>query len=183
MQDYINHILKNNSKFKVVNLNYSDNKNITNTVLETLKLTNINQLRDKYEGVSFYENFTNKISGVIAIEKLLNVEIIDWKNVSAKNYIPKINIDNKEVDIITASDRDFPVINIVNDKPAIICLRPQEKFIWVCGFADKHTLNEFQNDKLIKGYISSKSNETAFIGFDKLKAFDSMEELKNLMSI
>ena len=73
------------------------------------------------------------------------------------------------------------MINKVSEAPAIIVLRPQEKSIWICGYADKRILNNFQNDKLLKGFLSNKHNETAFTGFDKLKTFESFEELRALI--
>ena len=182
MQDYINKILKYREKFKVINLNYNDIDSIKEVVLKALGLTNINQLRDKYEGVSFYQNFSSRISGVIALEKLLGINLIDWDNLSAKNYKPSLSINDIQVDVITASDRDFPVINTRNENPAIIVLRPQEKSLWICGYASTEILNHNQNDNLLKGLLSNKNNETAFTGFDKLRSFESFEDLQKLVN-
>jgi len=182
MQDYINRILKYREKFKVITLNYNDIDSIKEVVLKSLNLTNINQLRDKYEGVSFYQNFSNRISGVIALEKFLSINLIDWDNLTAKNYKPSLSVNDKEVDVITASDRDFPVINALSVNPAIIVLRPQEKSLWICGYATKEVLNSNQNENLLKGLLSNKTNETAFTGFDKLCSFESFEDLQNLVN-
>lgn len=181
MREFVNEILSYREKFINVKIGYSDLNRIRLAVLKALNLKNINELRDRFEGVAFYENFSNKILGICAIEKLFEIELIDWSNIQPKRFIPKISLPEIDVDVVSCGNGKFPVINKINTKPAIITINMSDDYIWVCGLASAEVLNRFQNDKLVGGVMNSNL-KTAFVGFDELIQIKSVDDLKNAIS-
>ena len=52
-----------------IRINYIDK--VRECVMKSLNVNSINELRDKFEGVTFYEAFYQKISGIMALESVL----------------------------------------------------------------------------------------------------------------
>lgn len=50
---------------------------IRNCAMSHLGLTNLNQMRDRYEGQAFFEKTMKNIGGLMALQKHLNRELID----------------------------------------------------------------------------------------------------------
>ena len=73
----------NNIKHQVnhVKILQKQKADCVNLVLKKLKLKNVNELRDKFEGVKFYENYFQQFKCILALESVLNKKIIDWEKV------------------------------------------------------------------------------------------------------
>ena len=184
MKNFILKVLSNRDNFLYESLNYNDLLKIQDSVLNSLGFKNLNELRDRYEGVAFINRFSLKISGVMALEKKLKKPMIDWDKVNPKNYIPKIVVSGKEINVVMCKYGEFPVIEKVNTSPAIITVRKDKKDIWICGFADVKTLNENQDLKFLKGeMMKGLETKTTFVGFDALKPFTTYEELETLVNL
>ena len=184
MKDFILKVLSNRDNFLYESLTYKDLLKIQDCVMNALGLKNLNELRDKFEGVAFIDRFSLKISGVMALEKKLKKELIDWEKVNPKNYIPKIVVSGKEIDVVMSEYGEFPVIEKSNKRPAIITVRKDKKDIWICGFADAKTLNENQDIKFLKGeMMKGLDTKTTFVGFNALKPFKTIEELEALVNL
>lgn len=69
MREFAAEVLTNRERFVEVKLTYAEINRIQITVLNALNLKNLNELRDKFEGIAFYEEFSREIFGAIAIEK------------------------------------------------------------------------------------------------------------------
>lgn len=182
MKDFILKVLNNREFFQYITLSYRDLNNIQKVVLQCLNLNNINDLRDKHEGVAFIEKFSLRVFGVIAIQNLLKLELIDLYKINPKTYQPNITLLNQEINVIMSEYGEFPIIDKLNDKPAIITIKKGTKEVWICGYADIDTLNSYQDDTLIKGSMTKNiDSKTVFIGFEYLKPFKSLEDLKKLI--
>lgn len=183
MKEFVQFVLSNINKFTHVRLTSRNEINIQNVVLKTLKLKDMGELRDKFEGVAFYNKFSRKILGMLAVEKLLKIKLVDYSKLSPKNFEAKMLVDEKEIEIVTFDNGKFPVINKLNCEPAIIVFKKDSKNLYICGYADKNTLNKYQNDKLFNGNIvGSEKEKSAFTGFDFLKEFRTLDELKMLIN-
>lgn len=182
MRDFILKVLSNRDKFLYESLTYKDLKKIQECVMDSLELNNLNELRDRYDGVAFIEKFSLKIFGIMALEKQLKIELIDWEKISPKDYVPKLTISGKKVNVIMSEYGEFPVIEKVNKKPAIIVIKKDRKDIWICGYADVKTLNEHQDISFLKGEMMKDfDSKTTFVGYNKLKPFKTYEDLENLV--
>ena len=180
MKDFLIHVFPSRERFIVVKTIYAEVNRIESIVLNTLNLNSLNELRDKYEGVAFYNEFSREIYGTIAVEKLLKLNLINWSIINAKSYKADMNHAGFNVDIITCKYGELPVIEKNIKRSAIITVKKDEKSVWICGFASIKVLQDNQNNHFIKETIY-RDSKTAFVGFDKLKSFTTIEELKNLM--
>ena len=61
-------------------------------------------------------------------------------------------------------------------------IRWRSNFIYICGLAKKDVLKKYQSIDLIKDdRLRLKSTKTGFYGFNKLKYFFTLNELKSLL--
>lgn len=110
MKEYVSYVLSNRDKFTNVQIARTDIVRIQQVVLNTLNLKNINELRDMYEGMAFYNNFLKRIKGLIALEKVLEKKLIDWDNINAKTFVTsEIKLD-KVYDLIVGNNLELPII-------------------------------------------------------------------------
>ena len=61
-----------------VKFSKTDEVLIRNSAMSHLGLTNLNQMRDRYEGQAFFEKTMKNIGGLMALQKHLNLAIIDF---------------------------------------------------------------------------------------------------------
>ena len=184
MKDFIRLVLSQNRNFKNLSLNYSDIDKVEQIVISALNLNNVKDLRDRFEGLDFFNKFSLKVFGVIALEKTLKTKFINWDKINPKDYKATININGKTIIVITCNYGDFPLIDKAYKKPIIFCFKRDKKDIWICGVATKDILDNNQNDSLVKGTVTRNlTNKTTFVGFDKLKMFHDLKELEKIISI
>jgi hypothetical protein len=177
--EYVKRVLSKREQFNNIKLGYKDTSNIKKIVLKSLNLKTMFELRDRYEGEAFLKSFSSKIKGVIALEKVLEVNIIDWDNLIPKDYTPRLDKIGLKIDVITSEDGKFPIIERISKRPAIITNLIGIDNVWVCGYASVDVLNNNQSDKCYSGMMN-RELKTAFIGYDKLIKFSSLEELSGL---
>ena len=180
MKDFIKHIISERSNFINIVLNYKDIKNLEGSVLKTLQLKNTFQLNDRLDGVSFFKKFSRKVSGVIAIEKLLNIKFLDWHKINPATYQPIINFEGKKIEVVTFHMQTFPKIAINNKTPNIFVMQADKRKFSVCGFASTEILNKYQDINLMDDYLAK--NTTAFYGFKYLIKVTNVNDLKILMN-
>lgn len=182
MKDFIQLVVSKRDGFINKILTYSDVNKIQEIVMKSLNLKNIKDLNDRYEGLDFYKKFSLKLFGVIAIEKILKIKLINWETINPRDYNAIIDIDGKKIRVITSEYGEFPMINKEYKRAIIFCFKRDKKDIWVCGLADKEILEKHQSDKFLKGAMTrNMDSKTTFIGFDKLKSFNSIDELRNIL--
>lgn len=182
MKDFISIVLSNCSQFLNISLLHNDISRIENHVKNALGHSNAKELRDRFEGLSFLNNFLIKITGVKALEKLIKIDLVNLIDINPKDYDPIVIIKGEKLRVITSDYGELPVINKKYKMPIVFCVRRDKKNIWICGFADKKILNHNQNDSYIKGeMLKSKSDKTCFTGFNKLMIFNSEQELITLI--
>lgn len=182
MKNFIINVLSKRDNFRYISLAHNEVKNVQKAVLDSLNLSNVNELRDRFEGVAFNEKFSLKVLGILALENFLKIELIDIPSIDPKTFEPSILIGDQKVNIIMSDYGELPIIDKINDTPAIVTIRKGDREVWICGFADVATLNKYQNDSLIKGtMIKNIFSKTVFVGFDNLKQFESVSDLKNIL--
>ena len=181
MKEFIAKVQTRRESFDVIKTSHSETNKIQATVLNALNLKGLNELRDKFEGVAFYNDFLRRIISVLAVEKLLKVELIDWATINPRTYKADMSKIGLDIDIITSEYGNFPVMEKESKRPAIIAIKKDEKSVWICGFASVTVLNNNQNNTEHRS-TWQRQNKTAFIGFDKLIPLRSADELKELFN-
>ena len=61
-----------------------------------LGLTNLNQMRDRYEGQAFFEKTMKNIGGLLALQRFLKTDLIDFNKVNLTDFQPFTEIDGKK---------------------------------------------------------------------------------------
>jgi len=153
-------------KIKVIDILHRDKIHIKDSVIKSLGVKDEFKLNDRYDGVAFYNNFFNKVMGVIAIEKFLKIRLIDWSIVNPKTYKPIITINGQKVLIHSSIFGEMPELPKYFTGPIIILVKKDDKTMWVIGLLNVENRHGIDN-------LSS---------FDNLETFNTYDELKSLIS-
>jgi len=167
MLDFLKAIEEYEKSVEIVKLDRHDILPIKKCVLSKLKLKSENELRDRFEGIVFYENFHKKISGIIALEKFLETDLFSWDKINPKNYLPVVRINAKKVYILTSDFGELPELIPNFNLPVILIIRKDMQTLWIIGCSRQEKI---LSDKII---ISS---------FNSFSAFNTAEELNDLIS-
>jgi hypothetical protein len=177
MNHFVDNVLKYKTLFHVVDVPYRDIHLIQNKVLKELKLKDLNELRDRFEGEQFYNNRLSKCLPIVSLEKLLKIKLFDWEKSELKDIQSNIIISDTKISLNLSLYGGTPEIDKDTDLPAIFFILNNRKEVWICGFASNGTIKKHQGKQRTIG-IGSKSKEVVeFTGFNHLKKFDSLEEL------
>ncbi|WP_126652985.1 hypothetical protein [Chryseobacterium aureum] len=177
MNHFVNNVLKYKALFHVVDVPYRDIHLIQNKVLKELKLKNLNELRDKFEGEQFYKNRLSKCLPIVSLEKLLKIKLFDWEKSELKNIQSDITISDLKIRLNLSMYGSTPEVEKDSEYPVIFFILNNLKEVWICGFASNKTIKKYHGKERTIG-IGSKSKEVIeFNGFSHLKKFDTLEEL------
>ena len=183
MKEFINTVLKHRENYINESITYREYDQLKKKVMKTLGLSDMGELRDKYEGEAFLNNFVLKIISVLILQKILNRELINLEEVNPKDYMPVVNISGVDINVITCEYGELPIIQKDNRNPAILNVKRKQKDVWICGYASVDVLNKYQSEKGVTA-IAAKNPESRvkFTGFGELKTFKSEEELLELIN-
>jgi hypothetical protein len=145
MNSFLSEISNVKKTISVINIIWKDINNIKEIILKEQKLKNLNELRDKFEGVAYYETTHKKMAGVIALEKLFRIKFINWEIIKPKTYKPIIEILGKEYFVITTDFGTMPNIPKENKLPIILTVAKEEKVIWIIGLLPQNKLSDSSN--------------------------------------
>jgi hypothetical protein len=182
LREFLKIVLDHKKNFIPVKVSQAFIKKVQGAVLEMLNLKDLNQLRDKYEGVAFYNKVYTFLFGMQALETHLGIPLINWKKVMRKDFSADFSLAEFDVKISVFKMGELPVIESGNTAPVVFVLQKNDTTGWICGLALVEDLNDKANQKL---YVSSKGEsgeQASFIGFDKLKAFNNWTDLKTLIA-
>lgn len=146
---------------------------IRDSAVKHLGLTNLNQLRDRYEGQAFFEKTMMNVGGLISIQKYLNLPIVDFTKIDLSDFLPKIELNGEMFDIHVFEFGSLPLININNIKrPVFFVIKKDQVTFTICGLASKDVIK----NNLIATSIEKSSTVTnmSFIGFKHLKHIDTV---------
>lgn len=178
MKDFITYVLPNKKKFQKVNVNRVELNFLESKVVEYFNVKNLTEVRDRFEGATFLNNFLEKALPIFVLEKYLKISIIDWDNIDIKKIKDYILIGDKKVNLIFFKD-ELPLINETNQNPIIFFQSNDFKEISICGYADIDVLETYQKNIKEYGIGSKLKKMTSFYGFEKLKIFSKLDELKS----
>lgn len=151
-----------------VRFSKTDEVLIRNPAMSHLGLTNLNQMRDRYEGQAFFEKTMKNIGGLMALQKHLNLELIDLDKVNLGDFQPYIKLDGKKVNINVFDFGNLPLINIKDIKnPVFFIIQKDSLTFLLCGVATKDVIN----NNLIETSVVQSSTDIfmEFVGFKFLE--------------
>lgn len=178
MREFLDKVFKYKDNFKAIKITRSLEYDVQNQALRILKLDNINKLRDKHEGVMFYNNFSKEVLGAYALGKHLGVNLVDLTSPISKNFIAEINLNNTKVLVSIFNYGEFPLVDMSSILPTIFMIRRNQEMFYVCGLALPKIITE--NTFAPTTYSPMNSKREYFYGFDKLIPFSNIDELEQI---
>ncbi len=141
---------------------------IRNSTMNHLGLTNLNQLRDRYEGQAFFDKTMKNIGGLMALQKHLNIELINLDKVDLTDFQPYIILDNEKILINVFDFGTLPLIKLKEIKnPIFFIIQKDSLTFLLCGLASKEVMkNNLIETSIVK---SSTDKYMDFTGFKFLK--------------
>lgn len=175
--DYFNENKQFFIKIQLTKEEISKINEIVNTVVPAKK-TESHHIVD---GNNEYKRFTTGYFGEMAIEKLLNIKFVRYSS-GHSNIYNNPDISSLKIGVKTVEYGKFPIIFKKNKEPQIICVKYNNNTVYICGLATTHILNKYQSDDLILSpLLKARGTKTGFYGFEFLKPFKNLEELKILL--
>lgn len=139
-------------------------------------MSDMNKLRDRFEGQKYLDAFLTKSFAELAFEKIIDRRIISWEQKeSKKSYKPVLEIDGKTVELIIADFESYPLIPKGEyEIGVVIFVNIDMRTTIVLGYASKETL-------LANADVSNLSPifETNYVGY--LKNFDILSPSNTLI--
>lgn len=136
--------------------------------LSQLKLKNLGELRDRYEGQAYLDRLLSSISSNLLIESQLGISLVDMNNIPKSiEDIVVVELNGQKFRVISFMFGDLPIVQTSVKLPIIFCsLRPEYKSGCVCGalydydYEDKTTF--------ISESSVARGESKRFIGFSQL---------------
>ena len=137
---------------------------IKNSVVKSLQLRDLGQLRDRFEGQSYLDQQISKLHSFNAALNYLGLPLPEINEQYVKNFKPIIKNKGEILVVVHFNFDSLPRMKIMDyKKPRIFVLCNSELIYYIIGIASVKVLN----DKLNYTNIDSKRKEGDFIGFDK----------------
>lgn len=141
---------------------------IRNSAMNHLGLTNINQMRDRHEGQAFFEKIMKNVGGLMALQKHLNIELINLDKVNLSNFRPYIKLNGKKILVNVFDFGTLPLtkLNEINN-PSFFIIQKDNLTFLLCGLASKEVI---KNNLIETSIVKSSSDEyMEFTGFKFLE--------------
>lgn len=171
MHDFVKYVLPHNSSFVQYKLSRADESKIINRTIESLGLIDLNQLRDRFEGVAFLENTMKRVVPLLILSKLLKLELISLSTFQPKKLTNKISISQFEFEVKVFDYGTIPKFKILNTLPQLLFMRRDPYSYLFCGIATTKLLNK-ETEKKFDGNNITGKEIVPFINFGELETFD-----------
>ena len=134
---------------------------------------------------SMRKRFYTGTAGELAVEKYLETQgVVDWTIGDSKLY-HKADLTSIGVDagVKTVEFGMFPIVFKESYSPEIICILWKKKWVYICGIASPYVLDNHQDINLVLDQrLKDKGTKSAFWGFNQLKQFKNLVQLKNIIN-
>ena len=103
---------------------------ITDKILSQLNMSSISSLRDRFEGVAYYDKTLKKVGGLYTIHKLLKTEKFDFDiNKDCKEFV----INNEKFEILLFKFGQLPKLHTSSNKNRIVVMQKNDNCFYFCG--------------------------------------------------
>lgn len=171
MKLFLKYIGEHLRLYPQVKLSKNDQILIQNAVMSHLGLTNLNQLRDRYEGQAFLDKTTKNIGGSMAVRKHLNIEPLDLNITKLNDFQPSIQLNGQKVLVNVFKFGELPLVSVNEMKyPTLFILQKDTLTFLICGLASKKVI---KNSLIESTMVKSRTDKfMEFTGFDFLEKFN-----------
>lgn len=176
-EEYVNPFIKN---FIKVSLDKDKVAKIKKFVGEIIKA----KRREEHHIVNGYneeKRFLTGFSGEAALEKLFDIEIIDWTiGDSARYHIPDLNSAGYNIGIKTVEFGKLPIVFKNSRRPEIIVIKIDDFNFYICGLATVNVLSKYQDDdSILSPSLKKRGTKTGFYGFEHLLKVEKLDDIKD----
>ena len=133
MKDFIEHINPRLKEFDKYELSRSHEYKVRDQVIKHFKLKDINQLRDKFEGVAFLEKTYKKAIALWLTSKVFDTELIKLDDFEPDSL--KLNFFLKDInwEIVIFDYGDIPKFKIKDKTNYVLILKRDLYCFYFCG--------------------------------------------------
>ena len=169
------------NRYLLISISEEKSKIIKSFVKEVIKKKETEE-HHKIDKNNEFKRWYSGISGEAAVEALFQRRFINFNiGESKKFHTPDLSPIGVNVGVKTVEYGKFPIIFKKSTKPEIIVLKQDDLNFYICGLATVDILNQNQSDDLILSpSLKRRGTKSGFYGFNKLKKFSTLEELKDL---
>jgi hypothetical protein len=171
--EFLKHTGEYLRQYPQIRLSMKEEFAVRDSVLNSLGLKNLNQLRDRYEGQTFLDKTLKNYGGLVSCQKHLNLGITTINELNIKDFKPQLLGKDGVYDIKVFDFGSLPVLEfktILN--PIVFVIQKDKSTFSICGYGDK---------EMILNNLVDSSNETVnsvnlknFIGFSDLKPIEEI---------
>lgn len=144
---------------------------IRNSAMNHLGLTNLNQMRDRFEGQAFFEKTMKNIGGLMALQKHLNIELIDLDKANLTDFQPYIKLNGKKILVNVFDFGTLPLIKINEIKnPTFFIIQKDNLTFLLCGLASIEVIkNNLIETSIVKSSTDKYMDFTGFKFLEQIK--------------
>lgn len=155
-------------------IDYTTHIKLQKIALQHLGLTNINHIRDRFEGQAYYDNFLAKAYSELAFQKIFKEDVLKIENKIKKTYSPQFQISEKKIQIIYAKTNEYPIIPKTQfDVAVIIFVNLTTRETWIIGWIKYDDLITNTNNEGVSP-LSEKHIHGYFTKLYLVKEIDSL---------
>lgn len=140
MRGFIDNVFPYRERFRSIKIQRTEEVRIQQLVLRLLKLKDLNKLRDRFEGVRFYERLRKDIKGLIAVERILGVRLMNWDMGRAGDLELPFDIGGKTFHVKTIEYGQWPIVLPSGFENIILNITKGTDTIWVVGTASRESI-------------------------------------------
>lgn len=135
----------------------------------------------RFDSGSMKKRFLTGTLGELALESILGKAIVNW-DIGLSNTFNQADLKSIGIKagIKSVNYGLFPVVFKNSYYPEIINI-VYKNYVYVCGLATTEDINRYQAEELIKSpKLRARGTKAGFYGFEYLKTFNDLHELKTL---
>lgn len=154
-------------------------------LVNAILLEKPNEYRHQIDNDKHFKRFYTGLMGEAALEEHFGVDIIDWAAGDSKNFnYPDLSKLGLNIGVKTVECFKFPVITKRNTYSQIIAIKMNRNTVYICGLANRDTLNNYQDDNLIlDAKLRARGVKTGFTGFEHLISLKDISDIRNLENL
>jgi hypothetical protein len=162
MNEFLQIVNTKLNQFKKFQFSKTIEYSIRDQVLNHLKLDNINQLRDKFEGVAFLEKTLQRSLSLHVISSILGVELINLHKIDIPKLNNKVLFKERKIQIVLFNFGELPIIQLDKELTYFFLLKRDNFCYYYCGNIEGLEIHNNMDNMI------NQTNKFIFRDFDKL---------------
>ena len=133
LEQFLQNIWSHSNKFRKFELTYKQIDFIKNIVLKELNLNDFYKLRDRLDGLNFYENAITRLAPFFYLQSIYDVMLPKTLLKNNVNDLDCCQINNEKFFIICFKFGETPIFNLKKNTKYLIFIRKGNRAFYFCG--------------------------------------------------